>query len=112
MNSDFNRNSLPYDTFFDQLDCLTIEQLFPVLPVSDNILDDITQRAFNFPYLLRKMIMSHFKWNIVRYLEKTKADANHANLTAYEQRTLLKITLQVLSIYSTYLKNHYYDEKS
>jgi hypothetical protein len=109
MNSDFSRHSRAYTNFFDELDRLTIQELFPERPVSNNILDDISQRAFNFPYFLRKNIMSEFKWNIVKYLDKTKAGVDHESLTTSEQRIIIKTTIRVLRIYSAYLKSHYYD---
>lgn len=108
-----NLNVDPYFSFFNQLDTKSIKELFPPQPLSDNLLDDINKRTFNFPYFWRKTLMAQMKWSAVvmyrKMRDRNPKDKIIRELTVPEKKMILKLTFGVLEAYQHYLLHEYQD---
>ncbi|PSL31718.1 hypothetical protein [Chitinophaga ginsengisoli] len=108
-----NLKTDPYFSFFNELDTKGIRELFPSGPLSENLLDDINRRIFNFPYFWRKTLMAQMGWSVVVMFRKMQnrdpKDKIVEELTVPEKMMILKLTFRVLEVYQQYLLHEYQD---
>lgn len=108
-----NLKTDPYFSFFNELDTKGIRELFPPGPLSENLLDDINKRTFNFPYFWRKLLMAEMNWSVVVMFRKMQnrnpKDKIVEELTVPDKVMILKLTFLALEVYQQYLLHEYQD---
>lgn len=101
-----------YQPMFIEYDLLSIEELFPVDPFSNNILHDIYKRILHFPVLVRKKLMDNLNWTLLDYYNKMqnspyRSDSYYKIFYFKENQEILKIIIDCLRIFLDYLESKY-----
>ncbi|UPK72489.1 hypothetical protein [Chitinophaga filiformis] len=112
-NDSLNGND-PYFLFSNGIYDQELDQLFPLQPISNNMLYDINRRMVNLPYYWRKNVMIHLCYTNPVFYQKARGIADKGGivrpLNILEMQAIYNITNNVIDAFQAYLKTTYNQE--